>query len=30
MEGIDLGTRQQLLQQWAQQLRQNATVIYKK
>ncbi len=30
MQGIDLGRRKQLLQQWAQKLRENATVIYKK
>jgi len=30
MQGIDLGRRQQMLQQWAQKLRENATVIYKK
>jgi parvulin-like peptidyl-prolyl isomerase len=30
MQGIDLGRRQQLLQQWAQKLRENATVNYKK
>jgi len=29
MQGIDLGRRQQMLQQWAQKLRENATVIYK-
>jgi len=30
MQRIDLGSRQQLLQQWARKLRENATVIYKK